>query len=267
MFPTPTRTNFFTLPTEIRLSILEYVLPPPHPDSGVRDLTVTGPIEPFFVQIDDIPFYSEQRWKSSILTICRQFRTDFTNLVFSRTVFSVRVSNRSVRSLHSRLADLRPCQIASIRYLIVEKEEHEFQALSQWSHYPFNIPNFNLTILTIGLASSPMAIENTAKIAKMLRGLRNVQTLRIIGNFCTVKGGFKAWYNQLVGLILKEDHRQRYDVADAPNVEETWWEWSFGNQTQSAVFKAQKSKPVVGEEEYMHMIKPLMETWMRSVET
>lgn len=84
-------------------------------------------------------------------------------------------------------------------------------------------------------------------------------------NAAPVKGSFKAWYNRLVGLIMKVDHQERY-VSDPPNPEKVWWEWSFDETGQRICLEAGPPREWVGEEEYLEGMLGRVEALRESVE-
>jgi hypothetical protein len=59
--------------------------------------------------------------------------------------------------------------------------------------------------------------------------------------------------------MYKEDHYQRYDAPDAPDVGHVWFEPSFVEKDLSIGLVAKAPQPVVVEEEYMNAIKSKIE--------
>lgn len=106
----------------------------------------------------------------------------------------------------------------------------------------------------------------TSDMVGLLRRLQNVKVLRFVLNRANVKGFFKTWYNRLIGLVLKEDHFQRYDAPGAPNMEKTWWIWSYDENARWFELLAQKPKPVMNEADYMEMVKPWVERLVADME-
>lgn len=90
--------------------------------------------------------------------------------------------------------------------------------------------------------------------------------LRFIRNGANIKGYFRTWFNRLVGLILKEDHHQRYDFPGAPHLPVRWWDWRFDEGEQSFELVARDPVGVVEEQEYMEMVKPWIEQLIRGME-
>jgi hypothetical protein len=255
------------LPAEIRLAIFEYILILPHRNAGFvtpSKISVCPRQNLRHLVLDDD--YSSAAQLEILLT-CRQFYADFTRLAFSQTAFVV---TETYTPIQARTQILRPCQVDSIRHLSFVAGARQFRDMIKWRRYPFDMQNLNLETLDVVFHSSGhwhYPADFTADIVLLLRRLQNVHCLRFIRNNANIKGFFKTWYNRLIGLVLKEDHKQRYDVVDAPNVESTWWTWSFCEEEQSFEMRAEETRVIMEEDEYMLMAKPLMEEWMRSVES
>ena len=138
-----------------------------------------------------------------------------------------------------------------------------------WLKWPYNIENLQLESLTIALHMSNQwhyPSNYTTDMVGLLRRLQNVKTLKFVLNGANVKGFFKTWYNRLIGLILKEDHFQRYDAPGAPNLEDTWWIWSYDDEKRWFELVAQKPKEVMVESDYMEMVKPLVQRLVADME-
>jgi hypothetical protein len=65
---------------------------------------------------------------------------------------------------------------------------------------------------------------------------------------------------------MKEDHYQRYDAPDAPNLEATWWDWCYSPDYSHITFEAQPPRPILPEEEYMLLMKPKVDALMAFAE-
>jgi hypothetical protein len=138
-----------------------------------------------------------------------------------------------------------------------------------WLKWPYNIENLQLESLTIALHMSNdwhyPSNYNTDMVG-LLRRLQNVRTLKFVLNGANVEGFFGTWYNRLIGLILKEDHFQRYDAPGAPNLEDTWWIWSYDEEKRWFELVAQQPKEVTVESDYMEMVKPLVQRLFADME-
>ena len=64
---------------------------------------------------------------------------------------------------------------------------------------------------------------------------------------------------------MKVDHFERYDKIPT-SLESVWWEWSYDEVAQRICFEARPAKPIMGEEAYMQMMRPLMEELKVSIE-
>lgn len=243
--------HFLTLPAEIRLDILEYVFPIP----SIHNYLIPGE-----------HIHKEQLQsgiaKLAILSTCQQFRSDFTPLAFSRTVFVLGDYEGKSREpkipFSTRIALLRTCQIKSIRYILVPTEYPIYHDISDWHHYPFNIPDLNISEFTVVRVGAPLLeSEGTQTIAQTLMQLRNVRTLRFV--FCVLGGDrhrhFLSSYFRLICHLLQEDYRQRYEASDAPKTEETWWKWERRHRNKFFEFSAQPPRPAMDEEGYKVMMQ------------
>lgn len=249
-----------TLPAEIRLAIFDYVFPEHNPRVGFRNHNV-----PTGLLLDDA--YSASHALSLLLS-CRQFYTDASLLAFGKIHF---VLANLFADLPSRLATLHPKQQASLRHLAFTADARHFRRFADWDAHAFGLPQVNLDTLTVILhASTPWhyLFDHTPEIVQLLRRLRNVKRFIFVRNGARVKGGFRTWYNRLIGLIMKVDHAERYERADgAPNLEEVWWEWEFDEVGQRICLEAGPAREWVSDEGvYLEGMLPLMEGLRESVE-
>lgn len=99
------------------------------------------------------------------------------------------------------------------------------------------------------------------QISKVELHLRPVSTMA----YRKMTGFFKTWFNRLVGLILKEDHHQRYDFPGAPHLPVNWWGWCFDEEEQSFELVATQPVGVMAEEEYLEMAKPYLDALMKDI--
>jgi hypothetical protein len=196
---------------------------------------------------------------------CKQLYTEGNAMAWSRTNF---IAGTRFSHVRSRLYRLNPDHIASVRNLAFVADAHHFRDLVQWNQDPFGLPNLQLDTLTI-ILHSPGAwhylFDFTSGITYLLRRLQNVRRIIFVRNRALVKGGFRTWYNRLIGLMMKVDHFQRYDRIPS-NPERVWWKWSYDAIAQTINLEAQPPKPMMGEEPYMQMMRPLMEELKASVE-
>ena len=262
MISTPIRPAeehcLLSLPAEIRLVILEYVYGIDPKSVGFRNNAGS----PGRILID--PDYSTHA-KLRPLYVCRQMHQDGNLLAMRRTSF---VINNLYTSIPERLSALHLKQIGAIRSITFVADDRHLHKLRFWNDTPFGIQNLNLDTLTIVLHRSShwhYLFDFTGSLVTLLRQLRGVRRLIFVKNDARVKGSFKTWYNRLIGLIMKVDHRQRY-MTEPAELEKTWWTWSFDEVAQSFCLEACASKPLVDEESYMLEIQPLMEELRISVE-
>ena len=200
-----------------------------------------------------------------MLSTCRQLHQDGNLLALNRTSFII--SNLFFQ-VPERLAVLHPKQIEAVRNIAIIADARHFRKLIEWGKHPFGMSSLHLDTLTIVLYRSSFwhyLFDFTADITKLLRILEGVRCLYFVRNGALVKGSLKTWYNRLVGLIMKEDHHERYEKTP-PNPEKVWWEWSYDEMAQKVCFEARPSKPMVDEETYMLQMKPLLEELATSME-
>ncbi|KAF2248101.1 hypothetical protein BU26DRAFT_389112, partial [Trematosphaeria pertusa] len=246
------------LPTELLHEILSYVLGQP-PNSGFSRADAANSRG---LILDD--YYSSSH-RLEILVTCVQFHDDFSALAFRKTTFVVRDIYSTLGTLLRRVEQHHVRQIRKIARVATSRQ---LQDMVHWARWPFNIQALDLDELTIVFHRSAhwhYPSDHTAAMVALLRRLRNVRILKFVLNAAHVKGSFRTWYNRLIGLMLKEDHYQRYDAPNAPNVEATWWEWSYSEDEMSFQLVAREPKPIVSEEEYMNFAAPMVRRLMEDM--
>jgi len=257
------KPTLMTLPAEIRVEILSYVVTQP-PNIGFRR---PNPIKPTAVRGMELdPNYSSSA-NLTILTTCRQFRQDVLGLAFRSTTFHITDMHTSLTSIIRPLSDY---QIRNLRRLVIVVGDPQLLNMVLWQRWPFDMEELQLDSLTVAMFSAPYLHfpSNYSKaLVRLLRRLENVKRLVFMLNGANVGGFFRQWYNQLIGLVLKEDHHQRYCVTDAPRPERTWWMWRYDDAAKWFELLAQKPKPIIADEaEYMEMVKPLVQKLISDME-
>lgn len=250
------KANLLRLPSEIRTAILEYVFEDNiHATGLVQDSSGASAVDHKYSAAD----------KLKLLLVCKQFYLDGNLLAFRSTHFLI--TNLYI-SIPERLSRLQPKQLSALRSIALTADSRHLRELRSWGQHAFACEALNLDTLTIILhqPSQHYLFDSTLDMTKLLRNLRGVQRIVFVRNHANVKGFFKTWYNRLVGLMLKIDHHERYDVQPA-NPEQTWWMWTFDDTAETFCLEARASKPLVDEEPYMQQIKPLMEQLMLSIES
>ncbi|KAJ4355663.1 uncharacterized protein N0V89_003683 [Didymosphaeria variabile] len=275
MTNTRPHVGFLALPIELRLQILENVIDD-RPNAGLVYPTVSATAKSDFNRtsqglILDLGHSSAANLK--ILCVCRQLRDEFTQAAFRRTVFIIR------DPYHVNAKILQPLQhvhLENLRRVMLVFQAYRLSQLTSWRR-PFNREDLHLDNLTIALQSTtqhtvgPMMSDDyikqsTRDVVGLLRRLEHVKSLKFVQNAAFTRRRFQAWYNQIVGLVLKEDHYQRYDAPEAPHIEATWWDWHFDSAEKSFEFIARPAKPVVPEPDYMEMVAPLVAKLMSEME-
>lgn len=254
--------NLIRLPAEVRNRILEYVFDDSRSLTGLSTTTRQQDDACPWLLLDSS--YSARSALQVLLT-CRQLYHDGQLLAWTRTHFVVK---NPFLDIAARLATLQPRQVAAIRSLAFVADARQFRQLRLWAAHPFHSPALALDTLTIILHRSSFwhyLFDFTADLVALLRRLHGVRRLVVVRNGAQVKGSFKTWYNRLVALLLKTDHAERY-AKDPPQLERTWWRWSFDDAAQSFTLEARPPKPLVHEQVYLEQILPLMEELRVSVE-
>jgi len=245
------------LPAELRLQCLGYALTQPPSAGFMRISNHHGLV------LD--PNYSSSS-RLTILLTCRQFHDDFTSLAFRSTMF---ILDDNCVSFDVLLRRLQSHQIASLRKIAFVTSPERIRELVHWTNYPFDMEKLRLHELTVVLYRSEdwhYPSQYTRDLVALLRRLQNVQVLRFVRNSAPVSGSFRTWYNRLIGLMLKEDHYQRYDAPGAPIVETTWWGWSYDYSDNTFELVAQPPKPVLPEAEYIEFVAPMVRRLMSDME-
>ena len=250
--PAPT---FLSLPTELRVQCLAYILDS-MPPGGFKT-----PLQPSLVDED----YSVGTRLETLL-ICHQVYEDIQLAAWNRTNF---VCTNLFTSISGRLSGLSPRQIAAVRYITFIADARHFRKLLDWGEHPFGISVLRLNTLSIALHRSSYwhyLNDFTSDITKLLRHLKGVQRLVFVRNDARVKGSFKTWCNRLIGMILKLDHQNRYEKIPS-SLETVWWAWTFDDLGQTLCLEAVPARPVMDEGIYMEQVKPLVFELMQSVES
>jgi len=247
------------LPSEIRTSILEYVFDDNTAHTGLRK-DHYGPRMVVTIDHD----YSAAAAMSPLLA-CRQLYLDGRIPALKRTHFLV--TNLYI-NIQERLSRFSGRQLGALRSIAFVADSRHFRAMKTWGDYPFGNTALKLDSLTVVLheTSHHYLFDFTADIAKLLRQLQGVRRVVFVRNRAYVKGAFKTWCNRLIGIIMKIDHYERYDVQP-PNPEQTWWAWKFDDEAEMFCLDALSSKKMVDEETYMQQIKPLVDELMTSIES
>jgi hypothetical protein len=247
------------LPSEIRISILEYVLDDNTSHTGlIKD--PRGPRRAIIIDHD----YSAADILAPLLA-CKQLYLDGRIPALKRTHFLVTNLYINIPERLSRLSDK---QLNALRAIAFVADSRHFRAMKTWDDYAFGNAALRLDSLTVVLheSSHHYLFDFTADVAKLLRKLQGVQRVVFVRNHAYVKGAFKTWCNRLIGIIMKIDHYERYDVQP-PNPEQTWWAWKFDDEAEMFCLEALPSKAMVDEETYMQQIKPLVDELMTSIES
>lgn len=260
------------LPAEIRVNILEYVFSSSSSSfssSAGLKTSSTGEI------LLDEHYRASQHLQP--LLVCRQFYREASLFAFSHTPFLISnlftsIPQRLQQHQHQQQQTplLHPQQTASIRSLAFVADKRHFRNLIDWHDgHPWGIPSLSLETLTIILHRSSAwhyMFDFTSSLVSLLRRLRGVRRIIFVQNAALVKGSFRTWYNRLVGLMLKIDHRERYERFPARG-EVTWWVWGFDEVGRTFTLEARPAKEMgVEEERYMVQMLPLVEELRRDVE-
>jgi hypothetical protein len=232
--------SFSALPAELRLLIADYVFE--QPLDTAFETKPDGKL-----QLADM--YSSASHLRPLLA-CRQFYKEFQTAAYSKTTFVLKGLGP-----HDCIARLPQGLLRHVRKLVLCHSAH----VTLWRRYPFNAECLHLE--TLVLVSSPIFPHHD--LVSLLHRLDHVQTLIVVADKDTVNFGLK--FQRMVGLLLKNDHYQRYDAPGAPNMEHNWWEWSFNAARLSFMLQALPPKPALAEEDYMKLIKPHVDALMQDM--
>lgn len=253
---TAQNSSLLALPAEIRNTIIERVFDDDILKDGFLEHGKPGGI------VLDISYKASDRLRP--FSACKQLYNEGISTAWDKTNF---ISSNRFGNVRGRLYALSPRQIASIRNLTFVADAAHFRDLIKWNQDPFGLPNLRLDTLTILLHPGPWhyLFDYTSGITYLLRRLQSVRRITFIRNRALVKGGFRTWYNRLIGLMMKVDHFQRYDHIPS-NPERVWWRWSYDELAQTISMEAQPPRPLMGEEPYFQMMLPLMQELKTSIE-
>jgi hypothetical protein len=231
-------TNFFSLPTELRLQIAVYAL------EQSDDVGILPPNDQ--VRID--PAY-DAATNLSILLVCRDFHRDFGTVAYQMTRFifaGTRLHNCSLIS---------DAKLRNVRKVVVEANWLE---IGTWQTFLFDKDCVALEELCVVSITDDDVDHAIRPVISLLRRLQNVKKIRIFPWHAECR----LTYGRLVGAMYKDDHYHRYDAETAPLVGPTWWEPYFNSHDISLDFVKCEAEPVMAEEDYMVMMKPKIDEIM-----
>jgi hypothetical protein len=236
------------LPVELRLRIAEYALEQ-HPAVGM-------PYTSLELRESGAGLRSAENL--ALLLVCRQFRSDFTSLAFSKTRFSVSSERQS-----TNLKRLPPHRLRSIRSIVHRECVAEIYS---WGSYCYGLEQLHLDEFSFLCDDFFFALNKRVNaVTAFMRCLEHVKSVKFV--MCGSRDKEKrSHYCKLIGAIMKEDHFQRYDALGAPNIETTWWDWELNPQADIITFTAQKPRSIFPEEEYMLLMKPKVDALMAEAE-
>ncbi|KAH6625640.1 hypothetical protein C7974DRAFT_204211 [Boeremia exigua] len=236
------------LPTELRLRIAEYALEQ-RPAAGI-------PYMGSRLQEHENEYRPSQNL--ALLLVCRQFNTDFAQLAYNKTRFVLWDHERG-----THLQQLPPHILRDIRKLAFLLGAHEIQS---WDKYFYDVELLRLDELVFlcpaRWTNGPLNIRN---VVRFLRRLAHVKTVKFVV-YGKGEGLSRAPCFSLIGMIMKEDHFQRYDAPGAPNIEATGWDWHISTPENSVTLKAREPRPVLAEEDYMLLMKPEVDAFMAAAQ-
>jgi hypothetical protein len=238
------RPHFLALPVELRLHIAADALEQ-QPGSGFSRVDPSPGEETRFEL--DTDYHSSHNL--SIRLVCRQFNIDFTGLALQKTRFVLH--NNAALVISTQPEPL----LREVRKLVVRCDHN---IIARWHEFVFNKDCLHLDELDL-VTPLGNAAECNALVG-MFRRLKQVKKVRLPLDR-DVKLAKMGCY-RLVGAMLKEDHYQRYDAPNAPNLGSSWWSWDFNKEFSWATFVAQEPKPIMAEQEYILLIKPKVDEIM-----
>lgn len=227
----PQRTTLLSLPVELRLIIAAYALEQPR-RIGLDDAETIK----FRNGRRRLRLISEYKPSTNlaILLVCRQFNNDFTRLAFQKTRFVLRSDASGI------ICDQTDAFLRDVRRLVVCCTS---DTIAAWDAFPFNTECLQLDQLDfVTMITSKVDLK---PFVRMFRQLQNVKEISFTFDPKTEHPAH-GWVRLLVAM-LKEDEYQRYHAPNAPNIEATWWNWTFHSKINWGVFVAQPPKPIMPE--------------------
>jgi hypothetical protein len=248
--------TLLALPAELRLRIAEYAL---------EQCSTAG----LPLQTGSTSYWSHLRqyWPSNqlaLLRVCRQLTQDFTPLAYNKTRFTLYGS--WTEEDVTRMRKLPSYKVRNIRKLALGplSIHTPWVDISSWENYVYNEERLCLDELLF-LWPQEWALIDTKALILLFRRLQQVKTIKLVV-YEDKPGEAAQAFRSLVGTIMKEDHFQRYDAPGAPNIEATWWEWSFNNRESIITLQAHDPRPVLAEYDYMLLMKPKVDELMAQAE-
>ncbi|KAF2641166.1 hypothetical protein P280DRAFT_468828 [Massarina eburnea CBS 473.64] len=258
--------TLLSLPTEIRLDIW--------------DLVLTNDAFSHQENTHELVLNSQYTAPTqlNLLLTCHQIRNEIGIIpTFQRAAFVVKRLKESPYSAFAcQLLSLPKDLIAAVKKLVLPAQWLDFDDPTFWSGGAmFLEEKLQLFELTFFFENKVDALASHAQgtickpppvhpMARRMRLWNHVQVLRFIRNESNVH--LRKWYRALVGQILKEDHYQRYDSEQAPNLGMTRWEWKYDVKEHVAEFFAKPPHPVLPEAEYMEMVAPMIHDLIADME-
>ena len=248
-----------SLPVELRLQIAAYAL-----EQSASDIFLPQPkayqrIKPEYDATSNL----------SILLVCRQFYQDFAKIAFQMTTFILghNDSTGEVEHCPAQLCEALSTKVSTLWNLRkVVLELSVCQSVLEWRNYPFNNEHIHLDELSV-IATVDCDADFIRYVPWLLRRLQHVRKIRILP--VAVRSLlYRQSYGNLLGLIYKKDHYDRYDAPNAPDFGATWFEPSYNDEDTSYDFVAREPEPMIAEEEYMVMMKPKIDhlmDWMSKI--
>ncbi|OAL48491.1 hypothetical protein IQ07DRAFT_102619 [Pyrenochaeta sp. DS3sAY3a] len=248
------RASLLSLPAELRLHIAAYAFNQ-QPNAGLMKSNI--PLSRGFPSrmqrrsglcID--PGYSASS-NLALLLVCRQFYHDFKDIAFQFTRFIITANPAGT------IAQQPDQLLKRLRTLLIQCDS---ASITTWQTFPFNNSTIKLDELTLVLECIPHDLE----MPRLLRRLKNIRVLKfIVSSQKYISSRLEV--NRMCGGILREDHYQRYDAPNAPNIEATWWEWSSSGKDNIFTLIAQPPRPIMEEQEYMRYVKPKVDRIMQNM--
>ena len=250
---------FLSLPVELRLHIAEYAFEQ-SPAAGIpyahhfKEFTVGGPW-------CEREHNSKASKNLSLLLVCRQFHTDFTEIAYNKTRFAIQSESRNA----TRIQELPDTKIRNIRKVAFIPKISE---ICSWGSYPFRDERLHLDelmFLWCGNTTGGRLQACSNSLYPIMRNLLHVKTIKFL-LFGRNENENRQIYCRLIGTFMKDDHFYRYDAPGAPKVEATWWNWHLNEDGDIVTFTAQAPRPVLPEEVYMMLMKPKVDALMTEAE-
>lgn len=237
--------TFLSLPVELRLQIAEYAL---------DQCTTAGLPRRHQLPLDNHHVYRPSS-NLSLLLVCRQFHEDFSTLAYNKTRFTLQEAQLEEGATQIRTLPVQ--KLESIRKIALGPllTHRPWNEMDRWAEYVYNEKRLHLDELAL-ICPLPIRPVFVRTPVHFLRNLRHVKVIKFL-LYAQTDEHVRIFYRRLVLAIMEQDQLYRYDASEAPNIEATWWDWSYDPEEGIITLQAQRPRPTLPKEEYMLLMAEL----------